>query len=123
MTEKQERRSFDPHVQLMDKIERCYEEYEAKWLRMTPKQLLFFCEEVYAVTLTHEILALGGVPNDAAGWLLRFKDPLQVISDAWRYANDLDSCMCESRFDALIDEWLDKRDAEEEYTLEDWAQA
>lgn len=31
--------------------------------------------------------------------------------------------MCESRFDTIIDELLDKRDADEEYTLEEWAQA
>ena len=103
---------------LREKIERCYNEYEAKWLSMTPEQLVYICEEVYAVTLTYKVITREGVPHETVDWLQRFKDPLQVISDAWRYANDMDTVICEAQFDSLIDDLYDKRDAENEYSME-----
>ena len=104
---------------LMEKIEQCYRKYESKWRKMTPGQLIQFCEEVYAVSLTYEVLTLEGVPHDAVEWLLRFKDPLQVISDAWRDANDMDTVIREAQFDSLINDLNDKRAAEFEYEMED----
>ena len=76
-------------------------------------------DEVYAVTAVYRIITRSGVSEDDARWLVRFRNPLIVISDAWQLSNDIDSCICEERLDTLITELRDRGNAEEDYVMED----
>ena len=104
---------------LMQKIEHSYRTFQVKWSKMTPEQIINTIDEVYAVTVVNRVLTRRGVSEDDASWLVRFRDPLAVVSDAWEYANDLDSIICEERLDVLITELRDRGDAEEDYAMDD----
>ena len=113
---------FQPETdqdRLMQKIEHRYQERKRKWSKMTPEQILDEIDEIYAVNAVYRIITRSGVPEDDAGWLIRFRNPLIVISDAWQLSNDIDSCICEERLDALITELRDRGNAEEDYVMED----
>ena len=104
---------------LMQKIEYCYERCKRKWSKMTPEQILEEIDEIYAATVVYRVLTRRGVSEDDASWLVRFRNPLAVVSDAWQYINDLDSIICESRMDGLITDIRDRGDAEEDYAMDD----
>ena len=87
---------------LMQKIEHCYQRCRRKWSQMTPEQILDEIDEIHAASVVY-----------------RFRNPLAVVSDAWQYANDLDSVICESRIDGLITDIRDRGDAEEDYAMDD----
>ena len=113
---------FQPETdqdRLMQKIEHRYQDCKRKWSKMTPEQLLDEIDEIYAVNAVYRIITRNGISEDAASWLVRFRDPLAVVSDAWAYANDLSSLICEERLDVLIEELQDRGDAELDYVLED----
>ena len=104
---------------LMQKIEHSYRAFQVKWSKMTPEQIINTIDEVYAVTVVYRVLTGRGVSEDDASWLARFRNPLAVVSDAWQYANDIDSCICEERMDVLIKDLRDRGNAEEDYVMED----
>ena len=116
---------FQPETdqdRLMQKIEHCYQRCRRKWSQMTPEQILEEIDEIHAATVVFRVLTRRGVNEDDASWLVRFRNPLAVVSDAWQYANDLDSIICESRVDGLITDIRDRGDAEEDYAMDDDAQ-
>ena len=104
---------------LMQKIEHCYQRCRRKWSQMTPEQILDEIDEIHAVSVVYRIITRSGVSEDDTRWLVRFRNPLAVVSDAWQYANDLDSVICESRIDGLITDIRDRGDAEEDYAMDD----
>lgn len=104
---------------LMQKIEHCYQRCRRKWSQMTPEQILDEIDEIHAASVVYRVLTRRGVSEDDASWLVRFRNPLAVVSDAWQYANDLDSVICESRIDGLITDIRDRGDAEEDYAMDD----
>lgn len=104
---------------LMQKIEHCYQRCRRKWSQMTPEQILEEIDEIHAATVVYRIITRRGVTEDDASWLVRFRNPLVVVSDMWQYANDLDSIICEERLDYLITELRDRGNAEEDYVMED----
>ena len=104
---------------LMQKIEHCYQRRRRKWSQMAPEQILAKIDEIHAATVVYRVLTRRGVSEDDASWLVRFRNPLAVVSDAWEYANDLDSIICEERLDVLITELRDRGDAEEDYAMDD----
>ena len=104
---------------IMQKVEHCYQRCRRKWSKMTPEQILDEIDEIHAVNTVYRILTRQGVTGDGAGWLVRFRNPLIVISDAWQLSNDIDSCICEERLDALITELRDRGNVEEDYVMED----
>ena len=92
-------------------------EYEAAG--MTPEQILDEIDEIHAVSVVYRVITRSGVSEDDTRWLVRFRNPLAVVSDAWQYANDMDSIICEERLDYLITELRDRGDAEEDYAMDD----
>ena len=104
---------------LMQKIEHSYQQCKSKWSKMTPEQIINTIDEVYAVTAVYRIISRSGVSEDDASWLVRFRNPLVVVSDAWQLANDIDCLICEERMDALIKDLQDRGDVEADYVMED----
>jgi hypothetical protein len=104
---------------LMQKIEHCYQRCRRKWSQMTPEQILDEIDEIHAASVVYRIITRCGVSEDDASWLVRFRNPLAVVSDAWQLSNDIDSVICESRMDGLIAELHDRGDAEQDYAMDD----
>ena len=88
-------------AQLKDKLESGYADYKAKWLQMTPAELIDSAEELEAVTRMAKDLPTS-ISEDDAEFLLRFKNPLEVISDAWVSDNGIDSLIIDEEIGHII---------------------
>ena len=104
---------------LAGKIERGYRAYMQKWALCFPDQIIDAIDEIHAVSVAYRILTRRGVSEDNADWLIRFNDPLMVVSDAWMLANDIDDWICEDRLEKIVDDLRDRGDAEVEYALDE----
>jgi len=102
---------------LKAKIESVYAEYKTKWLQMTPEDLIANCEEVEAVTRMYKD-APDSLSEDEAEYLLRFKDPLAVLSDEWNSRNSIGSLIIDDEVSSIMWELMDKQSAEECYEME-----
>lgn len=80
-------------------------EYRERWLKLEPAALIEQCEEVEAVTrLARTFLFV--VTEEDAEHLLRFRNPLGMLSDEWIRRNGID---------ALISSAMDRGGAKEAY--------
>lgn len=107
------------HDRLIHKIERGYRAYMQKWALCFPDQIIDAIDEIHAVSVAYRILSRRGVSKDNADWLVRFSDPLMVVSDAWMVANDIDDWICEDRMEKIVDEMRDRGVDETEYALDE----
>lgn len=103
---------------LKEKIEKNYSEYKEKWLGMTPQELIDRCCEIEAVTRM-----TGDVPNyvseEEAQYLLKFKNPLEVVSDTWQAEYSLENRCVDEELSHLLWQLMDTQDAEIHYETED----
>lgn len=103
---------------LKKKVKEAYEEYRSEWLKMSPAELIDRCEELEAVTrMTQELPS--AVSDEDAEYLLRFKNPLQVVSDEWISRNGMDSLIVDDEMSHLLWSLQDRGDAEQVYDMED----
>ena len=101
---------------LKRKIKDCLENAQREWLTLRPSELIERAEEIASVQWMAKELPFSVSEEDAA-YLLRFKDPLRVVSDSW---------IAENGSDTVIDEELrhvlwsitDQQDMESVYELE-----
>ena len=85
--------------------------------RMSPDELISKADEIHSVicSANHMFSAIG---EDEARYLLRFKDPLAVVSDAWwgsQYSNDIGK---EETIENVINNLMDKQDFDDDYELD-----
>lgn len=98
------------------KIDANYAEFKERWLQMSPAELIERCEKLAAVTrMAKELPAY--VSKDHAEYLLRFKNPLEVVSDRWIGLNGLDGII-DGDLKYLLWDIVDKGDAEVDYEIE-----
>ncbi len=102
---------------LREKILSNYLKYKEKWLKMTPAELIDNCVEVEAVTRM-----AGDIPNcvteEEADYLLRFKNPLEVVSDMWIDRFGQENCIPDEELSNILWRLSDTNDAEERYEKE-----
>ena len=101
---------------LKDKIEACYKAKYADWMKQSPEWLVTMADEIVAVKQIRDDLA-DYVSEENAEYLLRFKDPLEVVSDYWVRMIDPGGSTGEMLFHTLW-EIRDKREAEDAFALE-----
>ena len=107
----------DPIRQLRDKVKYCFGEYAEKLQRMSPDELISKADQIHSVicSANHMFSAIG---EDEARYLLRFKDPLEVVSDAWwcsQYATEIGK---EETIESVINNLMDKQDIDDDYELD-----
>lgn len=103
---------------LKQKVDVNFAEYKEKWLQMQPAELISKAEEIHTVSRM-AIELPKTVSDEEAEYLLRFKNPLKVFSDAWLGENGDDVTIFEDEdFDHVLWRLLDTRDAETEYEME-----
>ncbi len=101
---------------LKDKIEAGYKAKYAYWMKQSPEWLVTMADEIVAVKQMREDLA-DYVSEVDAEYLLRFKDPLEVVSDYWVGMLDPGG-NTDDLLSHILWEIQDKREAEEVFALE-----
>lgn len=91
--------------------------YKEQWLKMSPTELIDRCEELEAVTRMAQELP-SAVSDEDAEYLLRFKNPLEVVSDEWISRNGIDSLIVDDEMSHLLWSLQDRGDAEQCYEME-----
>ncbi|AGL02888.1 hypothetical protein [Desulfoscipio gibsoniae] len=108
----------DIEMELMEKLETGYITLMRGWLKLEPLQIIEKAEEIAAAKLVFEELKNGGHDLEHLEYLLRFKNPLEVVRDKWIEENGLEMVHDEDMRHAL---WTiaDTRDAEQDYELDE----
>lgn len=102
---------------LKQKVSENYAAYKEKWLQMQPEELIERCEELEAVTRMAEVLPSAS-SEEYAEYLLRFKNPLEVVSDEWISRNGIDALIVDDEMSHILWRIMDYGDAESIYELE-----
>ncbi len=107
----------DPRTLLEQKIMANYEEFKARWLQMEPIDMIEQCDQIEGLTRLMKELPYA-VSDEEALYLLRFKTPLEVVSDEWIGRNGMDSLVVDDEINHLLWALQDRGDAEQFYELE-----
>ena len=99
---------------LKEKIDQNLAQYMSEWQNMTPERLIAIADEICAVKAMAELIPFYA-KSEHAEYLLRFKNPLAVVSDAWKEQNDAISI---GEISHTLWEITDKKDMEESYEME-----
>ena len=102
---------------LKRKVDVNYAAYKELWLQMQPSELIERCEELEAVTRMAKELP-SAVSDEDAEYLLRFKNPLEVVSDAWISRNGIDSLIIDEEMSHLLWDLRDRGAAEDVFEME-----
>ena len=106
----------DAKTALESKIKDCYAEHYDSWMQMQPIDLIERAEEIASVQRMLEELPLAVTEEDAE-YLLRFKDPLEVVADSWQSMTG-SGTVVDEEMSHLLWELRDKQDAEQIYEME-----
>ena len=108
----------DARTRLKQKVLENYEEFKAKWLQMAPIDLIEQCDQMEGVTrMMHELTSY--VREEDAEYLLRFKNPLEVVSDEWIDRNGMGSLVIDDEMSNIFWHLRDQQAAEADYEFED----
>jgi len=104
--------------ELSEKLEANYISFMREWLKLEPLQFIEKAEEIAATKLVYEELKNGGYDTEHLEYLLRFKNPLEVVRDKWIEENGSEMVHDDDMTHAL---WsiADTRDAEQDYELDE----
>lgn len=106
-----------PRSLLKQRVNTNFAGYKEQWLKMSPTELIDRCEELEAVTRMAQELP-SAVSDEDAEYLLRFKNPLEVVSDEWISRNGIDSRIVDDEMSHLLWSLQDRGDAEQCYEME-----
>ena len=106
----------DARTRLSQKVKDCFEQYKTGWLKLQPCELVERAEEIASVQRMAEELPSSATEADAE-YLLRFKNPLEVVSDAWQEMNGSGTVVDDDMSHILWD-IRDKGAAEQTYAME-----
>ena len=101
---------------LKEKLQNCFEQYKAGWLQKRPDVLIEEAEEIASVQRMFKELP-DAVTEEDAEYLLRFKNPLEVVSDSWRSMNGYVTVV-DVVMSYILWDLRDKQSAEFDYELE-----
>ena len=106
----------DVRAKFEQKLRDCFEQYKAEWLQKRPDTLIEDAEEIASVQRMFKELPEAVTDEDAA-YLLRFKNPLEVVSDYWTSMNGSGS-IADDDMSHILWELRDRQDAEADYEME-----
>ena len=107
----------DARSRLKAKVMENYDAFKAKWLKMEPIELIGICDQMESVTRMMKELP-SSVSEEQAEYLLRFKNPLEVVSDEWLSRNGMDSLIIDDEMTDILWNLTDRHEAEEYYEME-----
>ena len=98
-----------------EKIASNWQAYHEKLLALPKEDLIDRAEEIAAVKLSREVLTTSCISQDELDYLERFENPLEVVSDAWLDAQNVDTG---GEFNHVLWALRDRQDAEQLYEME-----
>jgi len=98
------------------KIKDCLSQHEKEWQKLTPKALIEQAETIASFQLMAR-RSVQFASEEEMAYLLRFKDPLEVLADSWSDRQGMDNAEDES-VKHILWEIADQRDAEGDYEME-----
>lgn len=99
------------------KIIDCYSEYEKQWMQLGIKELLDNAEEI--ATVQHMASELPSYASDKEKeYLLKFKNPLEVVSDFWISQNGYGTLVIDD-LQLVLNRIVYDKDAEVDYEMEE----
>ena len=101
---------------LKEKLQTCFDRYKAGWLQKRPEVLIEEAEEIASVQRMFRELP-DAVTEEDAEYLLRFKNPLEVVSDSWQSMNG-SGTVVDDDMSYILWDLRDKQSAEVDYELE-----
>ena len=107
---------MEAREQLRKRVEDCYRESFDSWLMKQPIDLIERAEEIASVQRMRDELPDAVTEEDAA-YLLRFKNPLEVVADRWQSMNGSGS-IADEDMRHILWELQDRDDAQLDYELE-----
>ena len=102
--------------QLKEKITASLARYQKDWLDKSPQELMAMADQIFAVQIASETLARS-ISEEQAAFLLRFQDPLEVISEEWR-TRAMDDYALGSNFSELTETLMEEDDLAVCYPME-----
>ena len=84
---------------------------------MEPIELIGICDQMESVTRMMKELPTS-VSEEEAEYLLRFKNPLEVVSDEWLSRNGMDSLVVDDEMTDILWNLTDRHEAEDYYEME-----
>lgn len=102
---------------LKEKIAGNLDGFKEKWLAMSKEQLIDHAEEIGIIGHMAEMIPAAASEHETE-YLLRFKNPLEVVSDYWLYRNSLEVSVADDEMSHILYSILDTRDAENDYEME-----
>ena len=108
----------DVRARFEQKIRECFEAYQEQWLKKEPLDLVEHSDEISAIRNLASDLP-GIVSQEEMDYLLRFKNPLEVASDAW--CGSVFSEIDEEEFSQALFEARDRYDLDKTFELADAA--
>ncbi len=107
----------DVRTQLKRKVTSCFEEHRERWLKMDAETLIANADEIGV--MSHMVNVIPGYASEQdAEYLLRFKDPLEVVAFQWLDRNGMEAMMNGDEVYDTLWELRDKQDAEGDYEME-----
>ena len=101
---------------LKEKLQTCFDRYMAGWLQKRPEVLIEEAEEIASVQRMFRELP-DAVTEEDAEYLLRFKNPLEVVSDSWQSMNG-SGTVVDDDMSYILWDLRDKQSAEFDYEME-----
>ncbi len=101
----------------MEKLWDNYREYVDKWSKSTRDEMIDNAEKVTSIRITAKMLE-GWDSEEDMEYLLRFKNPLQVVSDYWLAGIDYKNMTIGNDFEKIIFDLRDTGDAEGDYEFD-----
>ena len=111
-----EERKDSVRSQFERKIKDCYQRFEAGWLQKSPAELIEAAEEIASVRRMAQELPSSAAEQDMV-YLLRFKNPLEVVADAWQDMNG-SGAVVDDEMKHMLWEIQDRQAAEADYEME-----
>lgn len=110
----------DAQQKLTEKVRCGYENYLSKWRLMPTEALIADAESIYAVTRIAKLLATASPMEnqDDLEYMLRFKNPLEVMADEWVRSFGIGISVPSDEINDTLAYILDTGYAEEEYEME-----
>lgn len=107
----------DMKTQLKRKVTSCFEEHRERWLKMDAETLIADADEIGVMSHLVNMIPSYASEQDAE-YLLRFKDPLEVVAFQWLDRNGMEAMMNGGEVYDTLWELRDRGDAEQDYEME-----
>ena len=106
----------DLRQQLREKVDANYNAFLREWLGLEPTELIERAEEIAAARLVRRELKNGGYNADYLEYLLRFRNPLEVVRDQWLQGRGI---ALEEDMEHILWKLADTKDAEQDCELDE----